>query len=150
MLDHHRALLGQAGVRRDRFAAERGLGLPKEPGPVERRPADHHTIDVVAAECLDDGLRRGDVAVADEGNAVEMRLDAGNLFPIGRTAEHVGGRAAVDREGGSAGVFHGLGNVAGVDRIAARAETDLGSYRRRGTGIGHGRHDLTDAVRIAQ
>ena len=81
---------------------------------------------------------------------MQIGLDAGNLFPIGRTAEHVGSRAAVDRQGGPAGVFDGLGHVAGVDRVAARAEADLGRHRRRGAGLGHRRHDLAHAVGITQ
>ena len=81
---------------------------------------------------------------------MEVRLDTGNRLPVGRSAEHVGSRAAVDRQRGPTGAFHFLSNVAGIDRIAARAETDLGRDRRRGTRLGHGCHDPADAIGIPQ
>ena len=150
MVQQQLPLLGQAGIGRDRLAAQSGRGLAKSQGRFRRRPADHHAVDPVAAEGLDHRLRRGQVAVADQRNAAQVRLDAGDLLPIGRAAEHVGGRAAVDRQRRPAGAFHRLGHVDGVDRVAGSPGGSWPSPASGRQAAATRRHDLAHAVGITQ
>ena len=78
MVQKELPLFGRRGFGRDRLAAERGRRLGEQPRPAEGRAADHHAIDAVAGEGLDHRSRRVQVAVADQRNPVQVRLDPCN------------------------------------------------------------------------
>ena len=121
MVEHQLPLFFERRVGRNRPAAQRRVDLLKQPRLDERRPGDHHAIDRVAAKRFDHRRRRSEVAVADQRNPLQVRLDLGNAIPVGRALEKVLGRAAVNGQGRGPGRFDHLGHFDGVDRVARAA-----------------------------
>ena len=78
------ASVGSGGIGSPRSAA---AACRNSHGLAERRPGDHHAVDVVAAKRLDHFLRRIEIAVADQRNPLQVRLDRRDAVPIGRAAE---------------------------------------------------------------
>ena len=75
MVQEQLLLLGHCRLWRDRLAAKGGLGLMKQPRPGQAGAADHDAVHPIAAHGIGDRLRGGKVAVSDQGNATQVRLD---------------------------------------------------------------------------
>jgi hypothetical protein len=62
MMQQNVPLLGQRRLRRDRLTAKRRAGLSKEPRFAERRPGNHHGVDVISSKRFDAVLAFGVVS----------------------------------------------------------------------------------------
>ncbi len=98
----------------------------EDPGVVEGAAAD---ADAGAAGLVEHhfrGLGSGDIAVADDGDGFEGLHDGADAGQADRAGESLRAGAAMDEDGGDAGVFERARQVRGGDVVVVPAEAHLG------------------------
>ena len=83
--------------------------IAKQPRPALGGTADHHAVGTGFGQYARGFLRAVDIAVYPHGNT-QAAFGFGNQAVFGLAAIHLGAGAAVDGDGGNAGVFGHAGN----------------------------------------
>ena len=95
--------------RRQAAVCEVVRHIAKQPRPALGGAADHHAVGAGFGQYARGFLRAVDIAVYPHGNT-QAAFGFGNQAVFGLAAIHLGAGAAVDGDGGNAGVFCHAGN----------------------------------------
>ncbi len=75
------------------------------------------------------------IAIANQRNLLQIRLDLSDAIPIGVPAKHILRRTSVYRQRSGTGTFDDLGNVNRVDLVASATKANFCGDWCGGTGL---------------
>ena len=142
MPDDGPALGVETGFGQRLAGAQHVPGLSKDPRSAQRAAPDHHARATCLAHAFGHMVWLGDVAVADDGDALHRRHHLADAVPVGLAAEHLAGEAAVHGDRGNAHIFKVARQLRGHEALGIPAQANLGRHGHAAVGVlAHGFHD---------
>ena len=118
--------LGKVRLGEQFVRAQQVGGAAENPRIVERASTDAHAGAARLRDHVTRGLGRGDVAVADDGDAADGCDDGADTGEVDGAGEALRAGAAVHKDCGDAGVFEDAREVGGGEVVVVPAEPHLG------------------------